>query len=120
MEIDIKLQDARDKAVSWVTSKGYTSIKASFGDFETPKTFTSHGTEVCPDMTAETRTGKYYFEVGQKTVSERDLLVTKWKLFSQLAQMKNGQLIIFAPNGHKSFVEKIIEDYRILAKVVPI
>lgn len=118
--IDTKLKNAREKAMNWVTTKGYSSIKATFDDeFNDPKAFISDGAAVLPAITAESGTGKSYFEIAQKT-SKKQALITRWKLFSILAKRKNGQFVIFAPHGHKTFAERIIENYKIPAKVISI
>lgn len=122
MSTDKKLADAREKAITWVKGKGYSSIKASFEeDFEDTNTFvrSSNGNSVAPDITAQSSTGKSYFEIAQKTSSKQGL-ITKWKLLSRLATMKNGQFVVFAPYGHKSFAERIIENHRIQAKIIAI
>lgn len=122
MSTDKKLEDAREKAITWVKGKGYSSIKASFEeDFEDTNSFvgSSNGDPVTPDITAQSSTGKSYFEIAQKT-SQKQGLITKWKLLSRLATMKNGQFVIFVPYGHKSFAERIVEDNRIQAKIVAI
>lgn len=120
MDIDKKLKKARETAISWVTSKGYSSIKASFGEFSEPKSFISQGETISPAITAESITGKSYFVIAQKTSAQKQQIVTKWKLFSRLAKMKNGQFVIFAPHGHKTFAERIILNYRISARVISI
>lgn len=120
MSIDKKLKKAREKAMDWVTAKGYSSIKATFDEeFNDPKAFISDGEAVLPAITAESETGKSYFEIAQKT-NKKQKLITKWKLFSMLAKRKNGQFVIFAPHGHKTFAQRIIDNYRIPAKVVSI
>ena len=121
MDIDNnKLQKAREKAMNWVSSKGYSSIKTTFDEeYNDPKAFISNGEAVLPAITAESETGKSYFEIAQKT-SKKQTLVTKWKLFSMLAKRKNGQFVIFAPHGHKTFAQHIIEKYRISARVISI
>ena len=60
-----------------------------------------------------------YFEIAQKT-SQKQPLITKWKLLSQLAQNKNGQFVIFTPHGHKSFAQTIVEEHHITARLVAI
>lgn len=122
MSTDKKLADAREKAISWVKGKGFSSIKASFEeDFEDTHAFvgSSNGDPVVPDITAQSSTGKSYFEIAQKT-SDKQALITKWKLLSRLATMKNGQFVVFAPYGHKSFAERIVENNRIQARIIVI
>lgn len=120
--VDEKVKNAREKALKWVEGKGFKSIKASFAeDYNDPKSFvrSSNGNSVAPDITAESSSGKSYFEIAQKT-SQKQPLITKWKLLSQLAQNKNGQFVIFTPHGHKSFAQNIVEEHHITAKLVAI
>lgn len=107
------------KAVTWIEKKGYAEIKADLEGHEAPKSFTRSATQttVQPDLTARSLGRKFYFEVALKTDNTRDV-VTKWKLLSQLAAMKDGKLIVFAPHGHRSFAEKLITNHRINAQIV--
>jgi len=107
------------KAVDWIKKKGYMDIKADLEDMETPKSFVkkSNDSNVLPDLTAKSLGRTFYFEVALKTNDVRSV-VTKWKFLSQLAAMKDGKLIIFAPHGHRSFAEKTVESYKISAKII--
>lgn len=108
-------------ALAWIERKGYLDIKADMEGMEAPKAFTQRSTEspVTPDLTARSLGRKFYFEVALKSYNERQI-VTKWKLLSQLAAMKDGKLIVFAPHGHRSFAEKVIEKHKISAKIIPL
>ena len=121
VENDVLKKGYIQKALTWVEKKGYLEIKADIEGLETPKSFTqrSSDTAVYPDMTAKSLGRKFYFEVALKSSNERDI-VTKWKLLSQLAAMKEGKLIVFTPHGHRAFAEKIIEKHRITAKIIPL
>lgn len=107
------------KAVVWIQKKGYMDIKADLEGMEAPKAFKrkSDDADIVPDLTAKSLGRKFYFEVALKSSDVRNL-VTKWKLLSQLAAMKDGKLIIFAPHGHRSFADKTVEKYKISAKIV--
>jgi hypothetical protein len=107
------------KAVSWIEKKGYAEIKADLEGLEAPTALMQSSTNVPvqPDLTALSLGRKFYFEVALKSDNTREV-VTKWKLLSQLAAMKDGKLIVFAPHGHRSFAEKIIENNRINAQIV--
>lgn len=121
MDVDKKLEDAREKAISWVTNKGYSSIKANFGEYADPNSFQSQGGEISPAITARSTTGKSYFVIAQKvTGKKKQQIITNWKLFSQLAKNKNGQFVVFVPHGHKTFAEKVITNYNISARVISI
>ncbi len=107
------------KAMDWIVKKGYLDIKADLEGMELPKAFVqkSNNTSITPDLTARSLGRKFYFEVAMKSPNSRDI-VTKWKFLSQLAAMKDGKLIIFAPHGHRSFAEKLVETHKISARVV--
>lgn len=110
-----------EKALDWIEKKGYMEVKADIEGMEAPKSFTqkSNDQTINPDLTAMSLGRKFYFEIAMKTSETRDV-ITKWKLLSQLAAMKDGKLIVFAPHGHRSFAEKIIEGHKIPAKIVPL
>ncbi|SRR5690554_825638 len=107
-----------EKAIEIAKSKGFKDFKASLDDYEAPKSFTkvSSDKEVLPDFTARRGGKKHYFDIALKTDNIQPL-ITKWKLLSQLAELKNGKLILFAPRGHKAFAERITRLYKVDAEV---
>lgn len=107
-----------EKAIEIAKSKGFKDFKASLDDYEAPKSFTkvSSDKEVLPDFTARRGGKKHYFDIAFKTDNIQPL-ITKWKLLSQLAELKNGKLILFAPRGHKAFAERITRLYKVDAEV---
>lgn len=109
-------------ALEWAERKGFHSIKASYGDFERPKSFKSMSTEdaVSPDMSAIKRTHKNYFEIGLKAKDEVRRIATKWKLLATLAAREGGKLYILAPRGHRSFVQGMVDQYKLNSQVVSI
>lgn len=110
--------DYIEKAIQIAKTKGFKDFKASLDDFEDPKSFTSvsSDSEVLPDFTAKRRGKKHYFDVALKTDNIQPL-ITKWKLLSQLAELKNSKLILFAPRGHKAFAERLTKQYKVPAQV---
>ncbi len=110
--------DYIEKAIEIAKAKGFKDFKASIDDFEDPKSFTSVSSdnEVLPDFTAKRRGKKHYFDVALKTDNIQPL-ITKWKLLSQLAELKNSKLILFAPRGHKAFAERLTKQYKVTAEV---
>ena len=110
--------DYIEKAIEIARSKGFKDFKASLDNFEDPKSFTkvSSDKEILPDFTAKRRGKKHYFDVVLKTDNIQPL-ITKWKLLSQLAELKNSKLILFAPRGHKTFEESLTKQYKVGAQV---
>lgn len=110
-----------EKAVAWIERKGYLEIKANIEGMEPPKSFTQRSKNelVNPDLTAKSLGRKFYFEIAMKTNDTKDL-VTKWKLLSQLAAMKDGKLYLFVPHGHRSFAEKLVQKHKISAIIEPL
>lgn len=120
--MDTQTQDLRDstinKVVDWVKAKGFRTIKAKAEGFEDPSAFTRSETDrsFIPDVTAMRRDKKNYFEVALKT-DDKKVAIRKWKLLSTIASMKNGKLFLFAPRGHKAFVERIVKERNLNAEV---
>jgi hypothetical protein len=111
--------DLFEKAISWAEKKGFSSIKANFGEYEAPVQYTKSGEEetFTPDITGRKRGGKSYFEIALKADNmQRE--ITKWKLLSTLSAIKGGRLFLLAPSGHKAFVERLIKKHNLNAKLV--
>ena len=106
-----------ENAIAWVERKTTTSIKAKAEGYEDPKAFLNQRTkeEVQPDISYETSTGaRHYTDIALKHENPQKL-VTRWKLLSMLASMKNGKLHLLTPKGHKMFTEKLVRKYNINA-----
>ncbi|HLU94942.1 MAG TPA: hypothetical protein VKZ54_12485 [Membranihabitans sp.] len=110
--------DYIEQAIEIAKLKGFKDFRAKLEDFETPKSFTnvSSEKEVLPDFTARRGGKKHYFDIALKTDNIQPL-ITKWKLLSQLAELKNSHLILFAPRGHKAFAERLTKLYKVRAQV---
>lgn len=108
-----------------VTRKGFDDVKANIEGYETPAKI-RRGKDsdeyYIPDVTGEVNGRKSYFELGLKTADEdtERMLVTKWRLLSNLAAYKNGKLYLAVPRGHMAFTNRILADYPIDAEVVKI
>ena len=106
-----------------VQRKGVDQIKANADGYETPSPIRRNkdGEEIVyiPDVTGTINGRKSYFELGMKAEDERSL-VTKWRLLSDLAGIKNGKLYLAVPRGHMAFTNRILADYPIRAEVVKI
>ncbi|MEL6124119.1 MAG: hypothetical protein AAFQ02_09355 [Bacteroidota bacterium] len=108
-----------EKAIQWVKSKTKNEIKARHEGYEDPKSFTNASTDevVMPDITFTSDRGrKHYTDIVIKSDHPQQL-ITKWKLLSTMASMKQGKLHLLAPRGHKSFADRLIEQYHIEATV---
>jgi len=113
------IQALLDKVVK---KKGFDEVRANVEGYETPsKIRRGKDSEeyFIPDVTGEVNGRKSYFELGMKTNDER-LLVTKWRLLSNLAAYKNGKLYLAVPRGHMAFTNRILADYPIQAEIVKI
>ncbi|MCP4438717.1 MAG: hypothetical protein GY810_07205 [Aureispira sp.] len=117
-----KLDQLLQKVLSFVQKRGYKEIKTTYSDeYDDPKSFKqmSTGELITPLITALDRGHKHYFELAMKHENVQDL-VSKWKLMILMANHKKGVLHLFAPRGHKAFVERLCEDYKLEAKVIAI
>ncbi len=103
-----------DKALNWVTSKGFKDIKANTEAYESPLAFSksSEGDQVIPDITGRMHGSKSYVEIVTK---EKDvqLLVTRWKLFGTVALRKGGKLYLITGKGYKTFADNIVKNYNL-------
>lgn len=111
----------RDIVENFISRKGYNNIRANLEDFETPAKLTRRvkGEEesFIPDATATMNGRKSYFEVSLKTENTRPV-VTKWKLLSNLASLKNGKFFLLVPRGHMAFTNRLVTQYTIEAEIV--
>lgn len=108
-----------------VTRKGFDDVKANIEGYESPAKI-RRGKDsdefFIPDVTGEVNGRKSYFELGLKTddLKKERLVITKWRLLSNLAAHKNGKLYLAVPRGHMAFTNRILADYPIQAEVVKI
>lgn len=111
--------DFFEKAIRWTKKKGFSGIKANFGEYEAPVQYTKPNEEdtFTPDITGKKRGGKSYFEIALKA-DNMERKVTKWKLLSTLSSLKGGKLFLLAPSGHKAFTERILKKYNLNAQLV--
>ncbi len=110
------------KALDWVEKRDFQEVRSVFEGYEEPMSFTSSTSqlEVQPDITAlKGGTSKSYIEVAMKSDTPQDT-VTRWKLLSTLASMKNGQLYLLIPRGHKAFTAGLVETHGVQAKMISI
>lgn len=112
-------KDYLKKAMSWMEKKSTKSIKSTLEGYEDPKVFRSKSSKdiIQADLSYITHSGsKHFTEIALKQENPRKL-VTKWKVLSFMASMKNGKLHLLAPRGHKSFTERLVKRHNINALV---
>lgn len=112
--------DFYEKAIRWAKKKGFSGIKANYGEYDAPVQYTKPNEDdtFTPDITGKKRGGKSYFEIAIKTTENMERRVTKWKLLSTLSSIKGGKLFLLAPSGHKAFTERVLKKYNLNAQLV--
>lgn len=116
---DVKYKELLEKAVEQVQRRGFKDIRVKLDGYEEPKSFSQQKEDntYIPDITATNSKGKFYFEIAQKT-NDTTSMVSKWKLLSTIAEMKNGGLNILVPYGQSKFTNELVEQYNINAKLL--
>lgn len=111
-------ESLREKLVSWAKTRRFTNIKANLEGHEIPTSYSKpdEDTPYVPDATGVKLGVKSYFEVAMKS-DNNERVIRKWKLLSTLAEMRNGNLYLFAPKGHKAFVTSIVKERNLHASV---
>lgn len=114
-----KYQELLTKAVELVESRGFNEIKTDLDGYDDPVAFNQKKEDTIykADISAVNSHGKFYFEIAQKT-EDVTHLVSKWKLLSTVASMKNGGLNILVPYGHNRFVQDLMDQYNIDATII--
>lgn len=107
-------------AIQLLESKGYKNIKADLPDFEQPTKFIEKESEqaYAPDLTAQTLLGKDYFEIVDSKDRNENKVISRWKLFSNIARLKNGKFFLLVTHGYNAYVQKILKAYDIEANVL--
>lgn len=108
------------KAVELLQKKGYKDIKVDLPDFDQPTRFTEKNSEktFAPDLTAETLIGKDYFKIVEGNKENTQEVVSKWKLFSNLAKLKNGKFFLLVPYGKKKYATELVKEHNIDAQML--
>lgn len=118
-----KTRELYDKSIAWIKRRGFSKLKANVESesLEKPTSFSRQREDqtITPDLTAVRRGRKSYFEIAIKSENEQRV-VSKWKLLSRLAGLKNGKFYLLAPHGHRTFASKLVKRYGINAEVVNI
>jgi len=99
------------ETIEYLAHKGFENIKADADGYETPNSFTRQetGNSLTPDIVAEKRGIKYFFEVSLKSTKPK-LLKSKWLLLDTLTRMKDYRFRIVTTKGHLSFTRNMIAD----------
>ena len=108
-----------EKAVEWAERKDTISLKSILEGYENPQIFTSKTTheEIQADLSFVTHGGvKHYSVVALKNENPKKT-VAKWKVLSFFASMKRGKLHLLAPNGHKAYIKKLVDNHDINAVI---
>jgi hypothetical protein len=107
--------------VKWAKAHGFKEIQANLEGYEMPKSYerAADNTKFTPDVTGVNMFNRHYLEVSVKTDQMR-AYISKWKLLSELANMKGAKLYLMAPRGHVRFTREIVDQYGIPAEVVKI
>ena len=109
-----------ENAVDLLSQKGYQSIKADLDNYDKPVAFSQKNSEntFVPDLTAVSRSGKCYFEIVTKDKKDQDEVISRWKLFSTLATMRNGKFVLLVTRGMMRFTMDTIQNHHIEADVM--
>lgn len=113
----MKKDEYLEKALAWANKKAIISLKSISEGYENPRIFTSKATqeEIQADLSFVTHGGvKHYSVIALKNENQKKV-VAKWKVLSFLASMKRGKLHLLAPNGHKAYTEKLVDNHDINA-----
>lgn len=116
-------QEMIEQLVDFAKKRGFDDLKVNdpADDHDSPDSFMRKNDEesFAPDATGLKYGAKSYFEIALKSENEQRI-VSKWQLLSKLAQMKNGKLYLLAPRGSKSFADRLVDRYNIVAEVYSI
>lgn len=112
-------QEHFEKAYKWVKTQPFKSLRAKIDGYEDPKIFTAQTSNesVQADFSFITRRGAKHFSDIVLKDADPTQLVTRWKLLSTMAELKDGKLHLLAPKGHKSFAQRLVKEHNINASV---
>lgn len=119
---DIKTETTIRKALNnFMKIRSFDKVKANIEGFETPSRLTSPSNEISfvPDITGTKQGKKSYFEIAVKS-SRLKAIISKWRLLSELAKIKNGKFYLLVPRGNYAFVQRTLDKYPIEAEVIKI
>lgn len=110
------------KTTELLQQRGFDDIKANLPDFEDPTAFTNQRSEneVMPDITARNRGGKHYFVLVRQKQSDPANLISRWKLFATMANMKQGEFHVLVPRGLLAYTRRLLTEYKINANIMKV
>jgi len=108
------------QAIQLLEKRGYSDIKAELPEYESPTSFTEKTSDksFTPDLTGTKDSGKDYFQVVEGDKKNIQDVVSKWKLFSNLAKIKNGSFYLLVPYGRKKYTTELVREYNIDAEMM--
>ncbi|MGB3617482.1 MAG: hypothetical protein WBA12_05140 [Catalinimonas sp.] len=109
-----------EAVVHYLERKGYDQIRAEVADLQPPAAITRQGDDqsFVPDVTAYKNGGKCYFDIVTDGKEDKLRTAGKWRLFSTLAEHRNGEFYLMVPHGKLSFTNRLLESHGITANVL--
>lgn len=117
---ETKEESLVQQAIKKISSqKKFDILKANVDGYEAPSPLTKSGSDesYVPDITAVKNGEKSYFELAIKNGKIQET-ISKWKLLSTLAQIKNGKFYLIVPKGNFAFTQRMMEKYSLNAQVI--
>ncbi len=107
------------KAINWANGRASTPLKANHEGFEKPKSFVNQRTseEVAPDISFKGPNGRTNYTVIAVKQDNFQKMVTHWKLLATIVTAQGGKFNILAPRGHKTFAQRLVDNYGISGKI---
>ena len=103
-----------------LATRTFDKLKANIDGHEPPAKLakTSGGGGVfIPDIIGIKDGQKFYYELAIKNDRIQDT-VNKWKLLSQLADLRSGKFYLLVPKGNMAFVRRLLSKYSLRAHIV--
>ena len=109
-----------ETVVQYLEKKGYEQIRAEVADLPRPSAITRQGDDqsFVPDVTAYKNGGKCYFEIVTEGKEDKLRTAGKWRLYSTLAEHRNGEFYLMVPHGKLSFTNRLLDTHGISATVM--
>lgn len=101
---------------------GFKEFRMDLPDYPSPTGFLMKGKDdfkVVPDIVADYGGRRSFIEISKKTDNPTQL-VSKWKLLSKMAGLKNAFFGIITPKGTIKYTQELIDRYQIEAKLIRI
>lgn len=117
---EIKEETIVKRAIDQILSvRTFDKVKANIDGFETPSQLSKTSGEgaFVPDITGTKNGRKFYFEVAIKNRKIADT-ISKWKLLSQLASLRDGKFYLLVPKGNFAFVRRLLSKYSVEAQII--